>query len=302
MDARTPALTGFRERYLAVNEGFGRPFSLALTRRGHYSEVNCLLAAMIYGLAHRRRLIVNESDFEGLRWSELYNSTLPTAPPSVCNSIEPAWRDIKVDDYVFHKLRDRPKRRQHWHIPVWNRRLGVHGVFAMARRLAEAFCQFADAAALPAMPDRYIAIHIRRGDKIIPGFHRGQILPPEGVDKPAAAYVAAMRAKAPDIRHVWVMTDDYAAVEQLRCAAPDYIVETMCLHSESGYMQDGFSAQSAIEKLAQRKRLITETEVAIRSSVFIGPYLSNVSRFIALRHRDPSSCFSIDPQRRWFPG
>ncbi|HET8637901.1 MAG TPA: O-fucosyltransferase family protein [Acidobacteriaceae bacterium] len=302
MDARTPALTGFRERYLAVNEGYGRPLSLALTRRGHYSEVNCLLAAMIYGLVHHRRLIVNESDFEGLRWSELYHSTLPSAPLSVRDSIEPAWRDMKVGDYAFQKLRDRPKRRHDWHFPVWNSELGVHSVFSLARHLAEAFCQLADGATLPAMPDRYIAIHIRRGDKIIPGFHRGQILPPEAVDKPAADYVAAMRAKVPDVRHVWVMTDDYAAVEQLRSAAPDYTFQTMCLRSESGYTQDGFSALSTVEKLAQRKRLITETEVAIRSSAFIGPYLSNVSRFIALRHRDPRNCFSIDRQRRWFPG
>lgn len=291
------------DRYLAANAAYGHPFSLRLTQRGHYSEVNCLIAAMVYGLIHRRRFVVDQSQFEGLRWTDLYSSELPTALPSIVESIAPDWMLLKDGDRRFASVRRRTHRHHMRRLPVWNPTVGrLTSVFQASRLLAAEFCRPAQALPAPSYFLRpYAAFHIRRGDKVLGSLVDGKRTIPEGQDIPVTAYLELLSRKAPSINHVWVMTDDYGAVEQLRSAAPSIHFETTCDPSARGYEQTEFSARPVKVKLAERQALIAETEVAARSAVFIGGFSSNVDRFIMLRHHDPKACFSVDREKRWYP-
>jgi hypothetical protein len=295
----------FQSRYLALNASYGDPFSLALSQRGHYSEVNCLLAAMAYGLMKQRRLIVDETNFEGLRWQDLHASTLPGAPAEVIAAIDPEWAMLDHDTFRFGSIRRRVARRHRRRYPLWIAPLGlVCGLFPIMRMLADAFCQPNPAAPPPAigLPPAFATFHIRRGDKIRGSLVDGKRLIPEGENTAIARYLALLREKAPALHAVQVMTDDYGAVEELRALAPDLQVESLCPPAARGYEQTEFSASSVAQKLSQRRQLIAETELAIRSSLFIGGLQSNVGRFIVLRHQNHRACISIDKQRSWYPG
>jgi hypothetical protein len=47
--------------------------------------------------------------------------------------------------------------------------------------------------------------------------------------------------------------------------------------------------------------MVAEVEIACRSQLFVGGYQSNVSRYVALTHRCPRRCFSVNNQKRWHP-
>lgn len=289
-------------RYLAENATYKNPFSLLLTRRGHYSEVNCFIAAMVYGLIHRHRFIVDESTFEGMRWRDLYASDLPTAPRLVIDEIDPEWLLLKDGDHRFASVRRRTHRHHMRRLPVWNPLLGrFTSVFEASRRLAAEFCLPARPFAVPTIAGDYAAFHIRRGDKILGSLVDGKRTIPEGQDVPVSAYVALVRQKAPSLRTVWVMTDDYSTVEQLRSIAPDLEFLTECRPDQRGYEQTQFSAMPVDAKLAERRSLIAETEIAAKSTIFVGGFSSNVDRFIVLRHQDPKACFSVDREKKWYP-
>jgi hypothetical protein len=292
----------FAERYRSLNSSFKNPIRLNLSQRGHYSEVNCLIAVMVYGLIHRRRVIVDDASFEGIKWGELYRSRLPIAPHSVVDNIDPAWDRLKDGDQRFSSIRRRVHRHSIRRLPVWAPKLGIlSSVRRVSKILADEFCK-PTISALPLPFDGpYAAFHIRRGDKILGSLVDGERTPPEGQDIPMTTYLTALRREAPGIRAVWVMTDDYRAVAELRALAPDVAFETMCDPEASGYEQTQFTALPVESKLMERRRLIAETEVAIKSSVFVGAFSSNVDRFIALRHPQPKACYSVDREKRWYP-
>ena len=93
-------LTG--QRYAELNSKFGNPFIYSLTRRGLFSEVNNLLNAIAYGLITRRRLFIDESTFGGLRWTDVFNTSLPTSEDFP--HVSARWRMSSTLDPAFHTI------------------------------------------------------------------------------------------------------------------------------------------------------------------------------------------------------
>ena len=119
--------TDLLERYLAVNSRYGRPFIFKLTQRGFYSEVNNLLNAMIFGLAKGRRLIVDESDFEGLMWSDFFTSSLPTAPQHIIDRVPEPWVIDGSRTYQFWSIWKFVVKRHRLHLPLWIPSMSMFG-------------------------------------------------------------------------------------------------------------------------------------------------------------------------------
>lgn len=289
--------------YLLRNARCADPFLFSLTSRGFFSEVNCLLAAMLFGMATRRRLCVDESRFAdgAFAWSDLYRSQLPWATAEDRAAIAPDWIITGSESPGLHTIRERVRR---WHRRrrfLWGA-FGFHpGIFAAQRHLAREFCQ----PVVPAQPPEslagpYAAIHVRRGDKT-GGYTVGHELVIEGDDVPLAAYVSILRRHAPHLRSVFVMTDDHRVVGDLQASDTGLSICTFCREAEQGYEQGGFDSLDPRSKLVAIRRLICEVEIAARSDLFIGCYKSNVSRYIALTHRHPRRCFSADGLEAWVP-
>lgn len=108
------------------------------------------------------------------------------------------------------------------------------------------------------LPDNYIACQIRGGDKFI----EYNLLSVE-------TYLLKIK-KVSSLKDVFVLTDDYRIIEQLRSKAPDYNWYTLCKESEKGYFNSTFSNSDSEIKKKQMINLFTSVELLIRSSVFIG--------------------------------
>jgi hypothetical protein len=273
-----------------------------LTRRGFYSEVNNLLNAVTYSLATRRRLIVDETDFEGLRWTEFFSACLPSAPASVIQTVAPEWVIEGGGARHFWTISTWAAQRHRDRLPVSLPTLGIFGhLFSVKRSLAAVLTAPRHKAMLPeGLVPPFAAFHIRRGDKVN-GYLVGDELVIEGDNVPSSAYVDMLERKAPNVRSIFVMADDHRSVDELRAVAGSRRVFTLCSPSEQGYKQSDFSANTLQNKADCLQRLLQETQIAASSAVFIGGFKSNVARFVPLWHRDPRMCFSIDGQRQWSP-
>ncbi|MCT0208956.1 hypothetical protein KQ305_14715 [Synechococcus sp. CS-1332] len=290
--------------YLQINARRSHPFLFSLTGRGFYSEINALLNAILFGLVTRRRLCVDESVFAGghLRWSDLYRSDLPWASGDPEEVADPRWRSIGVESTGFwtvHRLVGRWHRYRRFFL---SRSFGFHAnVFDAKRHLARQFCQAIVPQAEPAsLASPYAAIHVRRGDKV-KGYMLGGNLRIEGEDVPLTDYLTILRHRAPQLKNLFVMTDDHQVLDDLRALDPGLTVSSLCQPLEQGYEQTDFDAMEGLAKTIAVRRLLAEVDIACRSRIFIGCYKSNVSRYIALAHDHPRYCHSADAMKRWHP-
>ena len=314
------------KRYLEINDGSDNPFIFTLTKRGFFSEVNNLLNAIAFGLIIKRRLSVV---CEGIQWSDFFDADLPRRKWRGDTPDDPEWVITGVWSRHFHTIRAEISslwdRRERLDIPS----LGLRDVdiFQLRRILAYAFCgqrqgrifgrsfrpalPFAGPVAeqwapLGLQPREFIAIHVRRGDKI-DGEHyidpSGKKIHghPEGEMTPLSTYIELIRQHAREVSTIFVMTDDYRAVDELRALVPPLQVRTLCSKNVSGYDNNQFYRMSRAERIQSIEGLLAEVRIASQSALFLGPYKSNLSRFVTNIHWDPTRCVSVDGQREWIP-
>ena len=169
------------DQYLTLNSEFGSPFVFKLTNRGFFSEVNGLLNAIVYGLAFKRRLIVDDAEFEGQRWSHFFSAELPTASEQVMSSIPAEWIVSGCEALHFDTIRTFVRTRHKQWFPLWFPALSLRGsIFRVQRSIAGSIAR----PRVPALPPTglrspYAAFHIRRGDKT-EGYFVGSSLIREG--------------------------------------------------------------------------------------------------------------------------
>lgn len=312
------------QRYRAVNDSFGNPFIFTLTDRGLFSEVNNLLNAIAFGLITRRRLLVDQTTFQGMAWSDFFDADLPGSPPLL--SIDPEWVITGAQSRHFTTIRDEVfemwQRGERFNIASLG--LKEFDIFTLRRRIAKLFCvrrtgrdfgcpifhtpsfygtEAAQWRKLDLRPQEFAAIQIRRGDKIegegyVDAF--GQLVI-EGETTPISTYIDLIRECAPAINTLFVLTDDYAAMDELRSLAPKLRLLTLCPEESAGYRHREFLQRPLEDRTKDIERLLTEVQVASQSALFVGPFKSNLSRFVTNVHWDPARCISVDEWRQWTP-
>jgi hypothetical protein len=317
------------KRYLEINDRSDDPFIFTLTNRGFFSEVNNLLNAIAFGLITKRRLSVVQQRSKGIEWNNFFDADLPRQKRRCGAPVDPEWVITGVFSRHFHTIRDEMSK-------LWDRRdrldipsLGLRDVdiFQLRRILAYAFCgqrqprifgrslrparTFAGPlaeqwGALGLQTREFAAIHVRRGDKIEGEDYidaSGQRVHgnPEGEMTPLSTYLDLIRQRAREVSTIFVMTDDYGAVEELRDLVPPQQVRTLCSKNASGYRNNQFYRMSRAKRIQSVEGLLAEVRIASQSALFLGPYKSNLSRFVTNIHRDPTRCVSVDAQLEWTP-
>ena len=311
-------------RYRAINDSFGNPFIFALTNRGFFSEVNNLLNAIAFGLITRRRLLVDQTTFQDMAWSDFFAADLPGLSPLL--SIDPEWVITGVKSKHFTTIRNEIfemwQRGERFNIPS----LGLKeiDIFSLRKRIAQLFCvrrtgrdlggstfqkpSFYGTEAeqwrkLDLRPQEYAAIQIRRGDKIEGEGRRdafGRLII-EGETTPVSTYVDLIREYAPAVNTVFVLTDDYEAMDELRSLVPKLRLLTLCPEESAGYRHREFLQCPLEDRTKAIELLLTQVQVASQSALFVGPFKSNLSRFVANIHCNPARCISVDEWRQWTP-
>jgi hypothetical protein len=312
------------QRYRAINANFDNPFVFTLTERGLFSEVNNLLNAIAFGLITRRRLLVDQTMFQGMSWSDFFDADLPGLASPL--PIDPEWIITGVQSRHFRTIRNKVfetwRRGKRFHPASYG--LKPFDIFTLRRRLAQIFCvrrigpdfdcsishtpdfyrtETAQWHKLNLQPRKFGAIHIRRGDKIEgEGYVNasGQLVI-EGESTPISTYLDLVRKWTPSINALFVVTDDYAAMGELRSLAPKLRFVTLCPEESAGYRNREFLKRSLEDRTKGLDRLLTEVQVASQSAFFVGPFKSNLSRFVANVHWNPERCISVDKWRQWTP-
>lgn len=131
------------------------------------------------------------------------------------------------------------------------------------------------------LPQEYISLHVRAGDK----FTETQAYDFSEYMIPAARFSRN--------RHAFVLTDDYTVMEQLWAQYPEWQFYTLCEPDERGYFHRDFVQQSPELKYRQHLKLFANMDICAGSTKFIGTYSSNPGMYMGMRIGQ-EKCFCLD--------
>jgi len=121
-----------------------------------------------------------------------------------------------------------------------------------------------------ALPESYIGLHIRRGDKISEA-------PLESVESYMNLVVNQTTSK-----NAFVLTDDFRVINELRITYPDWSFFTFAQTGECGYDHKEHLRQSKEARRIAMIKLLASVETLRRSDFFVGTYHSNPGKFLGM--------------------
>lgn len=136
--------------------------------------------------------------------------------------------------------------------------------------------------------DKFIAVHIRAGDKISTG---------EMLEISIEKYVNAILS-INNIIPVIVFTDDMRKFEKLKSMLPSHYTCLSGSSSVEGFQQSDFNARNTNEKEEDTLQLLKEVYCMVYSYKLICTFSSNLTRYVALLKK-LEDCISLDEP--WSP-
>jgi len=213
--------------YLQENAGYGEKLVFRLEHRtGFGSNINRMIAVQLHCLVCKTqfqldlsRWFPDDRDADGFKVFAPFGVSSNLSEPTVCTAANPG----NIGSLIVNWL-----PAQHFYYP----QLGIDGgIFHAKSVIAKMILQpIADitgerwAATEDLKP--YVAVHVRRGDKVNSG---------EAEKIEVSKYLRKIQDVAPDIRNIFVATDDYRVVSEFRELRPDLSVVSLCEKSKKGY-------------------------------------------------------------------
>jgi len=281
----------------------------SLTRRGFFSEFNVLVFGYAFALTTGRHIFVDQQKLP-TPWGELFRDALPAI-----ESVDPGRYDRVIDLHpkgfraewndMRRTIRDACFRRDHVSVPGF----GFDGpidelIFTLADWLFTPRQELVDEAlaaerALGLDRAPFCAVQLRRGDKTEGYLNAKGRLVVETAAVPFEAYAQRIARIAPDVRDVFVLTDDYGEFEAARQSHPDFRFHTLCGESERGYFHFDHLDRSLEEQLSNVRKLLVTVILARRSAAFVGTHWSNLSTGVYMLHPHRARCACVDEDEDW---
>jgi glutaredoxin-related protein len=138
------------------------------------------------------------------------------------------------------------------------------------------------------LPEEYVGVHLRGGDKVT-----------EAKVSPFYDYINYIK-QISALKELFVFTDDYKNIIELKSSFPDYHIYTFCKEGETGFSEGAYNLLNKEAKKEITIKVLTDSEVLYKSSVFVGTMSSNVGLFIGMR-RNAKLWYGIDANqwRMW---
>lgn len=121
------------------------------------------------------------------------------------------------------------------------------------------------------LPNSYVACQIRGGDKFI----EYSLLPVE-------LYIEKIK-EISTLRDVFVLTDDFRIITQLRELAPEFRWYTLCQEKEEGYYNSSFAKTEPKLKQEQMIRFFASIQIMESATTFLGTITATPSIVIGMR-------------------
>lgn len=288
------------EKYKQLNESFQRKLIHHFgTGNGFYSELNSLLFSTLFCLQNKLRLEIYSKDAAftfGNGWNEYFDSFCPEYKNNFIgkrisrdyinnhksNHICYLYKFLTHNDIlndIYWYCRTGWFEHTHFEIPE----LGIDGdirqamkviipiVYRFNKKYAFIISNFINNLKLP---ERYISLHVRAGDKIT---ERKLITPQNYLEK----------AKSLSNCHdIFVATDDYRIFEQLRDNNPEYKFYTSTSPEERGNDTEKLFASSKDVIRNNLIEMFASVEIFLQSELFLGTYSSNPGLFVGMQIDD----------------
>lgn len=136
------------------------------------------------------------------------------------------------------------------------------------------------------LPEQYIGVHIRRGDKI--STH-------EMNDISIDMYVEEIFKNANVCKNVFVATDDSSIIKYIKekMTPSGFIVYYNSFITQDGFNEKNYNRKCKSDRFENTLYTLLDVDILINSAFFIGTYSSNLSRIIPC-FLDEGRCKSLD--------
>lgn len=121
------------------------------------------------------------------------------------------------------------------------------------------------------LPQKYIGIHIRRGDKL-----------QECNYFEIRDYINTA-TKYSNSNDIFIATDDYNAIIEIKNMYPNWNIYSLCPEHRKGYFQNEFNILSIQNKKNEIIELLATVEILSEAEHFVGTLSSNIGMFIGMR-------------------
>jgi hypothetical protein len=288
-----------KNQYSEINNSFKKKLVYHLgSEAGFFSEYNNMILAMLYCLKHNIKfeLFSEDANF-GIQsgWQDYFQSFCNESPYKYhikLNHRHPRRQSLKESMFTFwFKLTTKtsfltyeiwPKfRNQNFE----NENFAIHGlkingnVRDSARKLIDLTWRYNKSTANEVtkliqslkLPDNYVGIHIRGGDKYIEW------------EKVETNNYLNIIAENSIIKDIFVLTDDYRIVIELKQNYQDYSFFSLCNENEIGYFHSEFSKASNEMKRQDMIKLFASMDILSSSELFVGTFSSNPGMYLGMR-------------------
>lgn len=188
---------------------------------------------------------------------------------------------------IWRNLRDGKLESEHYDIPELN----INGdLLDATRQLIKLTWRYNDTVQLEIdniinslqLPDEYLGIHVRRGDKHM-----------ENKLMNIETYVDKINMLAPDIKNLFVLTDNYEVIRDIQKIYPSFKIYTLCGKDETGYIHSDFQKQSRRSIRDAHLKLFASMDVLSKSVYFVGTFSSNPGMYLGMKMKK-GTAFGVD--------
>lgn len=287
------------DQYKKINNSYKRKLVYHLgSEAGFFSEYNNMILAMLYCLKHKIRFELYSKDanfgvkkgwedyFEPFCFESLdpYHAKLNHRhPKGLTLKIKIITRYFKLTTKttfltyeIWPKFRNKTFSTEKFDIPsleicgnvreaagqlnniIWNyNKPTANEVLSLILRLK--------------LPEKYVGMHIRGGDKFI-----------EWEKVEADIYMNIIDENS-IVKDIFVLTDDYRIMIELKGKYPKYNFYSLCNDSEMGYYHAEFSRINSSQKRNDMIKLFASIDVLSKSELFVGTFSSNPGMYLGMR-------------------
>lgn len=285
--------------YRTINNSFKKKLVYHLgSEAGFFSEYNNMVLAMLYCLEHKIKfeLYSKDSNFGYLKgWQDYfapfcdetvderhskYNHRQPLKL-SFAKQIETSiFKLFTGINYLTYDLWNRFHDKEFENVCFKSKILtNSEKILDNCSRLIELTWKYnketqlkiEELIGLLELPKSYIGMHIRGGDKFIE------------YDKVEIEKYFEIAKRVSDLNDIFVLTDDYHVIIEMKKLYPDYNFFTLCNVDERGYYHNDFTGSDDGFKKKRLLRLFASVDVLSLSDCFIGTFSSNPGMYLGMR-------------------